>query len=198
MRKIVILAVLVAVATVSCVTTPQRTLVDPLVLDGELLVARADYLPPELLRIRYGRTNPFIALPMLLTPVEFLVLNTEIRNMSASGVIELNRVELHVGGQTYSPTTPARMRAYWESTDSLDDMNAVDRRRFFSLIDTEMINRSTRPVEGVAAGLLIFRGRRFPVDGPGRIIIPITDTATGRIHRETIEFEFAEIRDGRR
>ena len=178
-----------------CVSAPpQRSLINEIAGGGDYAGIRAEYLPQEILRVRYpGRVNPFIAVPMVVTPVEFLVFSAEISNRWPTGQIHLDRIELTIGGETYNPSTPARMRGYWDNLDTLDQLDAVQRTQFYRRIDMEMINRTNRPVDGTASGLLVFRGRSFPVAGTGRFTIPVQDTATGRVHREEVTFEFREV-----
>lgn len=192
-------AVGVLVVLAGCVTPPARQLQSPTLVDHELFRLEMEYLDRTLLAARYGGTdNPFIAAPMFITPVEFLVFDLAVTEIAAGHELEVERIEFDFGGQSHSPTTPARMRTYWASTDVSARMNAIDEQRFYSLLNNEMINRSPGAITGSGEGLLVFRARSFPEYGEGTLTIPIYSPSEGRVERITIPVRFTEDRSTER
>jgi len=200
MRKAYV-AVVVAIAVAafsSCVTPAARQLETAVRVNHEALRLEADYLDHRTLGVRYGdRQNPFVAAPMLITPVEFLVFDAVITGIPDGYEVELDDIELEFGGQTHSLSTPSRMRTYWDSTSAGSEMNAIEERRFYALIDSEMINRTSEPATGSAEGLLVFRARSFPLYGEGRLTIPVYNVSTGRVERVSAPLQFIEDRTAR-
>lgn len=176
-----------------CITNAQvRQLTAPVVLENDDISATIDYLPPPVLNARYRvKLNPFIAPPMFVTPVEFLVFNVTIRNMTDDRLIDLESTELWYGDTSYRPLSPSSLTIFWETMDATEDVKGPDRVQFFRLIETELATRSGRPVEDTAAGLLVFRGR-FPKSGSARLTFSITEVSGDRPTRHSVRFFFDE------
>ena len=189
--------IILVFALAGCVTTPKRSSGGTVVETNDDITITARYYDRAELNERYSeRYVPFVAPPMLLTPTEFLVFDMRIETANAGSVIDTSEIRLDINDNTYWAMSPPSLLRFWEGTAMYEDITGFNRTRFEQRINREMITRPPSEKNGVALGLAVFRGRRFPAEGIVRISVPVTDIATGRTRERNIAFELRQVGDG--
>ena len=129
---------------------------------------------------------------MLFTPAEFLVFEMTIETANPTAIIDSSEIELSFGGEQYIAQTPRQLLRFWQGTAVYNDLSGLRLRRFEQLINRELLTRPPAEKNGVAAGIVLFRTRRFPAEGRVSISVPVTSLATGRTTRHRIAFRLTE------
>ena len=191
--SIVPLLAIVAVVS-SCTTTPERTSGGIVVEANDDITITVRHYSATELRDRYtSRNNPFIAPLMLFTPVELLVFDMTIETTDPSAIIDTSEIELLFAGERYLNLTPRSLLRFWEGTGVYNDLEGQRRVRFERLINRELVTRPPVEKNGAAAGLAVFRARRFPEEGRLSIEVPVTSLSTGRTTRHRITLRLSTI-----
>ena len=183
------------VVLVGCVTTPQRGSEGIVAETNDEVTITVQYSSPTELRQRYtNRNNPFIAPFMLFTPVELLVFDIRIETTDPTATIDSSEIELSFGGKRYVNLTPRALLRFWNGTSVYGELSGTRKTRFERLIHRELIARPPSEKTGNAAGLAIFRSKRFPDRGRLSIEVPTTSLTTGRTtrHRVTLRLSLVE------
>ncbi len=179
-----------------CVTAPVRSSGGAVVEVNDEVTITARYLSRNEIEARYTeRVIPFVAPWMLFTPAEFMVFELNVETTEPGAIIDTSEIELSFGDRSYMASTPSELRRFWQGTAIYDDITGFSRERFNRLINRELVTRSPLEKSGVAFGLAVFRGRRFPAEGRARITLPITSLSSGRVTRHRIVVPLAEIDD---
>ena len=183
------------VVLAGCVTTPQRSSEGIVAETNEEITIIVRYHNADELRQRYtNRNNPFIAPFMFFTPVELLVFDLQIETTDPTATIDSGEIELSFGGKRYVNLTPRAWLRFWNGTSVYAELSGTRKTRFERLIHRELIARPPSEKTGNAAGLAIFRSKRFPDQGRLSIEVPTTSLTTGRTtrHRVTLRLSLVE------
>lgn len=196
-RSVLRVAATMAVAVVvfaGCTTVPVRTSGGIVVESDDEIAITARYYSAEELRDRFTqRDNPFIAPLMLFTPAEFLVFDMTIETADPRSIIDSAEIELSYDGEQYLAQTPRQLLRFWRGTAVYNDLSGLRLRRFEQLVNRELLTRPPAEKNGAAAGIVLFRTRRFPAEGRVSISVPVTSLTTGSTTRHRIAFRLAEV-----
>ena len=173
------------VVMAGCVTTPQRSSEGIVAETNEEITIIVRYHNADELRQRYT---------MFFTPVELLVFDLRIETTDPTATIDSGEIELSFGGKRYVNLTPRALLRFWNGTSVYAELSGTRKTRFERLIHRELIARPPSEKTGNAAGLAIFRSKRFPDQGRLSIEVPTTSLATGRTtrHRVTLRLSLVE------
>lgn len=146
---------------------------------------------PELNRRFSGKYNPFIPPGLMITPQDFIIFEFDVTRAETPHTVLLSRASLEYGGRVDEPDNAFQFRSFWNGVSWVEDMRGVDRRRFFSLIDSYVVGNDFS-TSNKTIGLIVFRGS-FPDYGEATLRIPIQNETTGERYNlsQTIEFTAA-------
>lgn len=144
---------------------------------------------PELDRRFSGKYNPFIPPGLMITPQDFIIFEFDVTRSETPHEVLLSRASLEYGGRVDEPDNKFQFRSFWNGVSWVEDMRGVEKRKFFSLIDSYVVGDDFSTSQKTL-GFIVFRGS-FPDYGEATLNIPVANTTTGERYNLSESWEFS-------